>query len=54
VHMSATEYYAPALAMSSSEASHSAAERLQELEKIKNLLSEKEYEQKRNDIIAAV
>ena len=54
VHMSATEYYAPALAMSSSEASHSAAERLQELEKIKNLLTEKEYEQKRDDIIAAV
>jgi hypothetical protein len=54
LHMSATEYYAPALAMSSSEASHSAAERLQELEKIKNLLSEKEYAQKRDDIIAAV
>ena len=54
LHISATKYYEPALAMSSSEASHSAAERLQELEKIKSLLTEKEYEQKRDDIIAAV
>ena len=46
--------YVPGLALSSSEASHPAADRLQELEKIKHLLTETEYAQKRDDIIAAV
>lgn len=46
--------YEPVTVMKRYEASHSGAERLQELENMKHLLTEKEYGQKRDDIIAAV